>query len=125
MEAPFIERRGFPRRDVCIAARYRLGLAGPTGESWVRDLSGSGLRLRFAASPGALPSLAPGIRFELTFSLPEEPVPISAQAEIIYVSNGFDYGQEAPCEVGARFVTISPIDRYRILTFVERPRYRL
>ena len=76
------------------------------GRQAAKDISQGGIRFSVGER---LPN---GVKLELELKLPEEAVPIQAQAEVVWCARFRDDGRY---EVGCRFTHIDPLDRGKII----------
>ena len=75
-----------------------------------KDISGGGIRFPVSKR------LPQGAKLELELKLPQETVPIQAQAEVVWSAR---FHGRRPYEVGCRFTQIDPLDRGKIIRHIH------
>jgi hypothetical protein len=102
------ERRNASRTTGGFAVRY--GSEEVNGVAACMDVSAGGLRVRMK---NPLPQRS---AVHLLFTLPGEALPVEAQGRVLYVRSQED---EAGCDVGIKFVCLSPGDSARIARYCQ------
>lgn len=102
------ERRRFVRLapSLVVVTCKVIGQEGEGDSQTAKDISQGGIRFSVGER---LPN---GVKLELELKLPEEAVPIQAQAEVVWCARFRDDGRY---EVGCRFTHIDPLDRGKII----------
>ena len=107
------ERRKFKRFDAYMSVRYQL--PGSTGSdegkgiALSKDLSREGLKFN---SPTRLPE---GTTLNLELDIPDDPKPVRTTGKIVWAHT--TQGQDQGFDVGIRFLTMDPVDKFRVLDY--------
>ncbi len=104
------ERRKFKRFDAYMSVRYQLsGTEEVKGIALSKDLSREGLKFN---SPTRL---AEGTTLNLELDIPDDPKPVRTTGKVVW-SHTLQ-GQDQGFDVGIRFLTIDPVDKFRVLDY--------
>ena len=104
------ERRKFKRFDAYMSVRYQVpGSEESKGIALSKDLSREGLKLN---SPTRLPE---GSTVSLELDIPDDPKPVRTNGKIIWARSS--QGQDQGYDVGIRFLTMDPVDKFRVLDY--------
>jgi c-di-GMP-binding flagellar brake protein YcgR len=106
------EQRRFVRLapSLVVVTCNVIGQEGEGDSQTANDISQGGVRFLVGER------LSNGARLELELKLPEEAVPIQAQAEVVWCARFRDDGHY---EVGCRFIQIDPLDRGKIIRYIH------
>ena len=115
-----VERRRFPRLDIKLPVKYRLGPGGSLHEAHTIDISEGGVRL----GPVSLSSewMLGSCHVELEISLPHLPRHLKMIAEVVRVEEGETIDpvhHRRRHDIRLRFCNISEEDRKLIADFVR------
>lgn len=104
------ERRKFKRFDAYMSVRYQLsGTDEVKGIALSKDLSREGLKFN---SPMRLTE---GTTLNLELDIPDDPRPVRTTGKVVW-SHTLQ-GQDQGFDVGIRFLTIDPVDKFRVLDY--------
>ena len=104
------ERRKFKRFDAYMSVRYQLpGAEEVKGIALSKDLSREGLKFN---SPSRL---SEGSTLNLELDIPDDPKPVRTTGKIVWARTS--QGEDQGFDVGIRFLTMDPVDKFRVLDY--------
>ena len=104
------ERRKFKRFDAYMSVRYEVPESQETrGIALSKDLSREGLKIN---SPIRI---LEGSTLDLELDIPDDPKPVQTSGRVVWSQNSG--GQDQGYDIGIRFVTMDPVDKFRVLDY--------
>lgn len=104
------ERRKFKRFDAYMSVRYGLPDSKQTrGIALSKDLSREGLKINLTTP---VPN---GSTLDLELDIPDDPKPVRTSGKVVWSRN--PGGQDQGYDIGIRFVTMDPVDKFRVLDY--------
>jgi c-di-GMP-binding flagellar brake protein YcgR len=103
------DRRKFKRFDAYMSVKYKgPGHQTNEGVSLSKDLSREGIKVNSKAP------LEKGATVDLEITIPDDPKPIQTSGKVMWSTPS---GDQQGFDQGVRFITIDPVDKFRVLDF--------